>query len=324
MWRSKPHSPVTYLVTDAVGRIPAADVTVEPGMRIRARSDERRDLIATWDEPRGYYPCWPVRLFEIRDADILRPADHLLHQPHLCRAVTVDREIEAWRAFGPNGRIILRLIEQARSLDDELVRRFLPWSQERQRFRMKIETDLWYRGGMPEPGATLWAAFAAGHSLHEAAYESPDAYAIVDHTDPEYPDHRIASLMIGDEAWGCATEALVAASIGYAARPGLAPADYEALIHDWVAVMGDPETDAPAGPRSLRVSGEPTYRRAEHDAKGLTEGATAVPPLDAGLDAGLDAALYQRLMDGYAADVGLTLRETDTGLVIEGSQRQAE
>jgi hypothetical protein len=49
---------------------------------------------------------WPCRLFEVSGEPIVGPADHKFGFLEL----RVDREVESWRALGPNGQEVAALI----------------------------------------------------------------------------------------------------------------------------------------------------------------------------------------------------------------------
>jgi hypothetical protein len=54
---------------------------------------------------------WPCRLFEVSGEPVCGPDQHKFG----FYALTVEREVEAWRALGPNGREVLTLIEWLKS-----------------------------------------------------------------------------------------------------------------------------------------------------------------------------------------------------------------
>jgi hypothetical protein len=54
---------------------------------------------------------WPCRLFEVSGEPVCGPDQHKFG----FYALTVEREVESWRALGPNGREVLTLIEWLKS-----------------------------------------------------------------------------------------------------------------------------------------------------------------------------------------------------------------
>ncbi len=65
---------------------------------------------------------WPCRLFEVTGEPVAGLDDEHPHKAGF-RALTVVREIEAWRALGPNGREVAALIDRAGRLTDDEARR---------------------------------------------------------------------------------------------------------------------------------------------------------------------------------------------------------
>ena len=61
---------------------------------------------------------WPCRLFEVTGTPVTGPEQHKLgfYELH------VEREIEAWRALGPNGREVVAFIEAVKTIDAERMR----------------------------------------------------------------------------------------------------------------------------------------------------------------------------------------------------------
>ena len=104
-------------------------------LRVRTPAVSRRykvctsDVLHAADLPEatlvgGSWPCrlvggsWPCRLFEVTG----RPdADDGKHKFGF-RSLVVVREVEAWRALGPQGREIMALIDRARSLTGDEAR----------------------------------------------------------------------------------------------------------------------------------------------------------------------------------------------------------
>ena len=61
---------------------------------------------------------WPCRLFEVSGVPIVGPDEHKYGFIEL----RVEREIEAWRALGPNGQEVAAFIEAVKTIDAEQMR----------------------------------------------------------------------------------------------------------------------------------------------------------------------------------------------------------
>ena len=114
---------------------------------------------------------WPCRLFEVTG----RPVAQERHKFGF-RSLAVVREVESWRALGPQGREVAAFVERAKALTDDDARRLAAaraaaWDAARDAARVAAGVATWDAARVAAGGATWDAArAAAGDAAWDAAW----------------------------------------------------------------------------------------------------------------------------------------------------------
>jgi hypothetical protein len=171
---------------------------------------------------------WPCRLFEVTG----EPVCHEGHK-HGFVALTVVREIESWRALGPNGQEVVALIERARTLTaDEVGRlraaldaaRNAAWNAALDAARNAARNAAWNAAWNAARNAARNAAWnaaldAARNAARDAARDEALGYTLLD--------------------------AVLDAVLALLVRDLLTEEQFQVLVGSWLSVVSLPEiTDA--------------------------------------------------------------------------------
>ena len=155
---------------------------------------------------------WPCRLFEVTGKPVTMPTED---RKLGFTTLTVIREIEAWRALGPNGEQVAALIEQASRLTTSQVNELCAtWNA------------TWYAARHAAWYAARHAAwYATWHAARHAAW---------------YAAREAAWYAAREAAWEAAREAAGRAAIALVVRDLIGPEEFQILAGPWLSVMGEP------------------------------------------------------------------------------------
>jgi hypothetical protein len=146
---------------------------------------------------------WPCRLFEVEPrGPVIGPKDH----KYGTTALEVVAEFPAWQALGPNGEEVAALIDRARMLTKEEIKRLYA-----------AEYAAW---GAAEYAAWYAAAYAAKYAAWAAAWDAVGPAA-------RYAAENAAENAAWDAVWAAAGAAAGPAAwdaVGPAARYAVGPA----------------------------------------------------------------------------------------------------
>jgi hypothetical protein len=145
---------------------------------------------------------WPCRLLTVEPVgDLFTPDAISLPNKRAASAFRVTGEVEAWRAFGPNGQHVAAVIDKARTI-------------------------------IPQQATGLFAARAAAR---DAARDATRAAARAAARDAAWDAARAAAWDAAwDAAWAAARDATRAATV----RDLITPEQYDLLAGPWEQVMG--------------------------------------------------------------------------------------
>jgi hypothetical protein len=184
---------------------------------------------------------WPCRLFEVMGESVVQEG-----HKHGFFELTVEREIEAWKALGPNGREILALIDWLKSNGAK------PWYKAIAGAARSAARSAAWDAAWDAARSAAWSAAwsAASYAASYAAWDAASDAA----SDAAWDAARsaawdaawsAASYAASYAAWDAARRAASDAALGIHSRDLITAAQFEALYSPAIAALLPAESLGP-------------------------------------------------------------------------------
>lgn len=108
---------------DYAAALASGEVVRHPTSKRKVRGDAGTYLSISTEPADCTGVSWPARLFRVAPVGRVGKGGRDLPNKRTCLAMRVVEELPSWQVFGPNGKAVVALIEQARTITPEQARR---------------------------------------------------------------------------------------------------------------------------------------------------------------------------------------------------------